>query len=67
MAGFLESQGEFTRSVAVMSRLMAEYPPEPYVAAADYATKPLRMTREEFSKLTPADRLRFVHDGGKLV
>jgi hypothetical protein len=37
VAGFLEAQGEFTRSVDVMSRLLAEYPPEPYAAAAQYA------------------------------
>lgn len=37
VAGFLEAQGEFVRSVAVMRRLFAEYPPEPYVAAAEYA------------------------------
>lgn len=35
--GFLESQGEFLRSVGVMRRLIGEYPPEPYVAAAEYA------------------------------
>lgn len=37
VAGFLESQGEFVRSVDVMGRLLGEYPPEPYVAAAQYA------------------------------
>ena len=37
VAGFLEGQGEFLRSVAVMNRLLAEYPPEPYVAAATFA------------------------------
>ena len=37
VAGFLEAQGEFVRSVDVMDRLLAEYPPEPYVAAATYA------------------------------
>jgi len=37
VAGFLESQGEFLRSVDVMGRLLAEYPPEAYVAAATYA------------------------------
>jgi hypothetical protein len=35
--GFLETQGEFVRSVEVMQKLLAEYPPEPYVAAARYA------------------------------
>ena len=35
--GFLEGQGEFVRSVAVMNRLLGEYPPEPYVAAAEFA------------------------------
>ncbi|HYW80558.1 MAG TPA: tetratricopeptide repeat protein, partial [Thermoguttaceae bacterium] len=37
VAGFLESQGQFARSVAVMGRLLREYPPEAYVAAATYA------------------------------
>jgi hypothetical protein len=37
VAGFLEGQGEFLRSVAVMNRLLAEYPPEPYIAAATFA------------------------------
>ncbi|HZZ71655.1 MAG TPA: tetratricopeptide repeat protein [Pirellulales bacterium] len=37
VAGFLDSQGEFLRSTDVMSRLLIEYPPEPYVAAATYA------------------------------
>lgn len=37
VAGFLEAQGEFLRSVDVMGRLLAEYPPESYVAAAQYA------------------------------
>ncbi len=37
VAGFLQSQGEFARSVDVMARLLREYPPEGYVAAANYA------------------------------
>lgn len=37
LAGFLESQGEFQRSVDVMSRLLRQYPPEPYLATAEYA------------------------------
>ncbi len=37
VAGFLQSQGEFARSVEVMARLLREYPPEGYVAAANYA------------------------------
>ena len=37
VAGFLEGQGEFLRSIAFMNRLLAEYPPEPYVAAATFA------------------------------
>jgi tetratricopeptide (TPR) repeat protein len=35
-AGFLQEQGEFPRSLEVMSRLLGEYPPESYVAAATY-------------------------------
>ncbi|MCA9247003.1 MAG: tetratricopeptide repeat protein, partial [Planctomycetales bacterium] len=37
VAGFLREQGEFLRSVDVMSRVMRQYPPEPYLAAATYA------------------------------
>ncbi|MCE9604297.1 MAG: tetratricopeptide repeat protein [Planctomycetia bacterium] len=37
VAGFLDAQGEFLRSVDVMRRLLGEYPPEPYAAAAEYA------------------------------
>ena len=37
VAGFLESQGHFLRSVDVLGRLLREYPPEGYVAAATYA------------------------------
>ena len=35
--GFLEAQGEFARSVDVMGRLLREYPPEGYAAAANYS------------------------------
>ena len=37
VAGFLDAQGEFARSVDVMGRLLREYPPESYIAAATYA------------------------------
>jgi len=37
VAGFLQSQGEFLRSVEVMGRLLREYPPEGYIASATYA------------------------------
>jgi len=37
VAGFLESQEEFLRSVDVMGRLLRDYPPEPYVAEAEFA------------------------------
>ena len=37
VAGFLQSQGEFLRSVETMGHLLREYPPEGYVAAATYA------------------------------
>lgn len=37
VAGFLQEQGEFLRSVEVMTKLLAEYPSEPYIAAATYA------------------------------
>jgi outer membrane protein assembly factor BamD (BamD/ComL family) len=36
-AGFLKSRGEFLRSLSLMERLLREYPPEGYVAAAHYA------------------------------
>ncbi|MCU0978437.1 MAG: outer membrane protein assembly factor BamD [Pirellulaceae bacterium] len=34
VAGFLASKNEFLPSVAVLERLLGEYPPEPYAAAA---------------------------------
>ncbi len=34
--GFLAAKGEFLRSVDVMARLLREYPPEPYTAAARF-------------------------------
>jgi TolA-binding protein len=34
VAGFLDEKGEFLKSVEVMERLLSEYPPEPYLAAA---------------------------------
>ena len=37
VAGFLDAEGEFLKSVNVMSRILREYPPEPYVATARYA------------------------------
>ena len=37
VAGFLEQRGEFMRSVDVMRRLLQQYPPEAYIAAAEYA------------------------------
>jgi hypothetical protein len=39
----------------------------PTVTAAAFATAPLAMTRSEFSKLSPADKMRFFKTGGKLV
>ena len=35
VAGFLDDQGEFLRSVSRMNRLIRDYPPEPYVAEAE--------------------------------
>ncbi len=37
VAGFLESEGELLRSIDWMERLLREYPPEDYVAAAGYS------------------------------
>ncbi len=37
LAGFLESQDEYQRSVEVMSGLLRQYPPEPFLATATYA------------------------------
>ena len=59
VAGFLDTQGEFLRSVSQMNRLLRDYPPEPYLAEAElelaqrvYAKAaevpaPPRRTREE--------------------
>lgn len=37
VAGFLDGQGEFVRSIDVMRRLLLEYPAESYAAVATYA------------------------------
>jgi uncharacterized protein YfaS (alpha-2-macroglobulin family)/TolA-binding protein len=37
VAGFLDGQGEFLRSIDVMRRLLLEYPAESYAAVATYA------------------------------
>ncbi len=37
VAGFLQSQGEFLRSVDVLGRLLRQYPPENYIADAEYS------------------------------
>ena len=37
VAGFLEAQGQFVRSVDVLGRLLREYPPEGYVGEATYS------------------------------
>ncbi|MGA2253929.1 MAG: tetratricopeptide repeat protein, partial [Thermoguttaceae bacterium] len=34
VAGFLDTHGEFLRSVSQMDRLLSDYPPEPYLAEA---------------------------------
>jgi uncharacterized protein YfaS (alpha-2-macroglobulin family)/tetratricopeptide (TPR) repeat protein len=36
VAGFLDSQGHFLRSVGLMERLLHDYPPEPYAADAEF-------------------------------
>ena len=35
VAGFLDTQDEFLRSVGLMNKLLRDYPPEPYVAEAE--------------------------------
>lgn len=37
------------------------------ITAAEFATPSLAMSRAEFAKLTPADRLRFSKSGGKIT
>lgn len=54
VAGFLASQGEFLKSVEIMGRLIRQYPPESYVAAADYA-----LAQQVYAKApTAADDLK---------
>ncbi|TWT33373.1 tetratricopeptide repeat protein [Blastopirellula retiformator] len=45
VAGFLQDQSEFLRSVEVMTALLQNSPPEPYVATAEYA-----LAQQVFSK-----------------
>jgi alpha-2-macroglobulin len=58
VAGFLEAQGQFTRSVDVLSRLLREYPPESYVADATYALAQHVAAKAESA--TPAEKLNRV-------
>ena len=37
VAGFLEDQGEFLRSIGVMGQLLRDYPPEAYLAEAEFS------------------------------
>jgi hypothetical protein len=37
------------------------------VTAADFSGPRLKMTRDEFAKLTPSEKSRFAREGGKLV
>ena len=46
---------------------VAAIQPAATVTAAEFETKPLRMSRAEFNKLTPADKSRFSTTGGKLI
>jgi uncharacterized protein YfaS (alpha-2-macroglobulin family)/tetratricopeptide (TPR) repeat protein len=49
LSGFLDGQGQFVRSVAVMERILREYPAEAYVAIATYA-----LAQEVFGKASEA-------------
>ena len=53
VAGFLEAQGQFVRSVDVLSRLLREYPPEGYVAEAAYALAQHVCAKAPKSRLPP--------------
>jgi len=50
--GFLASRDHFLRSVDVMGRLLREYPPEPYVAAARFG-----LAQQVTAKAPEADRV----------
>ncbi len=51
VAGFLQQQQEFLRSVDVMHELLREYPPESYVASASYA-----LAQEVYAKAETASQ-----------
>jgi len=60
VAGFLDTQGEFLRSVALLDRYTRQYPPEPYVAAARFALSQQIYARADdaSAEAAPADELR---------
>ena len=51
VAGFLDTQGEFLRSVSHMNRLLRDYPPEPYLAEAE-----LELAQRVYAKAGEAER-----------
>ena len=51
VAGFLQQQQEFLRSIDVMQELLREYPPESYVASASYA-----LAQEVYAKAETASQ-----------
>ena len=61
VAGFLQSQGEFTRSIDVMSRIMREYPPESYIAAANYALAQEVYAKAPLAAADPKLREKKIH------
>jgi uncharacterized protein YfaS (alpha-2-macroglobulin family)/TolA-binding protein len=73
VVGFLDAQGEFLRSVEVMRRLLGEYPPEPYVAAAEYALAQQvygyapRVAGDEKLRALKLTRLSLIDAAGRMI
>jgi len=58
VVGFLDRQNEFERSIAVMDRILREYPPEPYIASATYALSQQVYAKAPLAAADPALRAK---------
>lgn len=57
------------KSKETLRRLQAAKPDQPgkLTTAREFAGEPVRMSREEFRKLSAPDKARFLKDGGKIA
>jgi len=73
VAGFLQAQGEFARSVDVMGDLLRQYPPEGYVASATYGlaqrvyAKAPEAAQDEKLRQAGVNRVDLIHRAWRML